>query len=322
MSIRKAVFAAASLAIIGAVILVIERLRLPQDTLLWEELQNAGHTPAFGLIAYAVLAISRSTLTRWERNPIRQYAASAFVTLALGAVLEISQIAGPRDADVWDFVRNVAGVISFLGIYLPFDKVSLVNSQLLFRLRYVVFLCAALVLLGSAVPLGLLSAAYVHREDLFPSILRFESALETRFVSTRGSDLERTDSPKDWPGNSSSVGRVTFGANEYPSIVIDEPHPDWRQHEKFCFEVYSALDTVCFLALRIEDRAHNQEYEDRFNASLRIVPGLNKIAVPLTEVEHGPASRLLNMSSVGAVQLFMAGLKSETVLYFDNFRLE
>jgi hypothetical protein len=59
------------------------------------------------------------------------------------------------------------------------------------------------------------------------------------------------------------------------------------------------------LTLRIHDRLHNWEYEDRFNRQLVIAPSTRKIVgIPLQDIEVAPARRRMDMAAITSVMLF------------------
>ena len=55
----------------------------------------------------------------------------------------------------------------------------------------------------------------------------------------------------------------------------------------------------------MHDRAHNFQFRDRFNRdfTLRAHERL-EIAIPITEIEHAPAGRLMDLSQIAGVVVF------------------
>lgn len=304
-----------------ATLLFVCTLGLPGDDMLTGEIHNAAHVPVFGLLSLVILGLSRLLLGGCIRQIWIHYALALFVTASIGAMLELLQIAGPRDADPWDLVRDIAGAVSFLGVYLTFDKpVRAVLSKAARRLiRYV----AILVFLGSLVPIGWTAGAYLHRDASFPKLLTFESIWELRFLTDRDAKIESVISPDGFTtADGHSVGKLTMTTGEYCGFRIAEPYPDWTGYNYFRFDVYSEIDSIITLAVRIDDAHHNQEYVDRYNAGFEIRPGVNRISIDLDDVRYAPSTRAMDMTQIRYIYFFTYMPKEELILYIDNVRLE
>jgi hypothetical protein len=186
-----------------------------------------------------------------------------------------------------------------------------------------VLLVAALLLALAFIPLITTAAAYLGRDAAFPRICGFEAAWETKFVSAKEADLEKTRPPEGWGREPADrVGRLVFWPGTYPGLSIGEVHPDWRGFERLVFDVYSKRPEPVKLVLRIHDRGHNNDYWDRFNRALIIQPGASRISIPLRDVQTAPRGRLMDMSRIRGLVVFADHPREALVLYFDDFRLE
>ena len=76
------------------------------------------------------------------------------------------------------------------------------------------------------------------------------------------------------------------------------------------------------ITIRIDDRAHNGEYQDRYNQSFRLVPGPNRIRIPLARVRSAPRDRALDLQAIARVFLFAAGLRETRTLLIGRFTLQ
>ena len=309
--------------IIG-IMAILKFLRLPTDTYLWREIHNTGHTPLFGLLALFYLVLL-SIYARFE-NPARyKYYIAAFIcTVVTGALVEFIQYFGPGDADIVDLVRDTLGAVIFLGLYSVFDRrlyVAIKNSR---RAKALVVVGSLLVLVISLIPLGLWVGAYFYRDNAFPEIANFESFWGNRFVMTREAGLSLVKPPSAWKTNKTErCAKLTLlPGSGYPTLSIEEPFPDWRGYEYLDFEMYSESDTTVKMAVRIEDFAHNGQYNDRFNSKLRVIPGANRFSIPLYRIRNAPSTRRMNMSRIRAIHFFAFGLKSNLIVYIDKVRLE
>ena len=311
------------LAIIG-LLLLLEKLQLPDNTRLWREIQNAGHVPFFGILSLLLLGLS----IRFPRMGIKKrywhYLISFGITVILGAASEYVQIAGPRDADLWDLVRDIVGATSFLGFYMIFDKQMATSwSKWGRNIRFMVLGGALLAILASFTPVALWGGAYLHRNRAFPAILGFESFWEGKFLKLQDAQLALVSPPHGWKANQNdTVGKLTFQPSTYPGFVIEEPYPNWVNYKFLSFEVYSELETTINISLRIDDIHHNGSYDDRFTRTFAVNPGVNEIVVFLNDVKYSPARRTMDITAISAIHLFAAKPEETFTLYFDNFCLE
>lgn len=296
-------------------------LGLPGDDMLTGEIHNGAHVPVFGMLALTILGLSRLLLRDRIRKTWIHYLFAFVVTAGIGAMLEFLQIVGPRDADPWDLVRDIAGALSFLGVYLTFDTPvrAVMSKATLTAIRYL----SILIFLGSLVPLGWTAGAYLHRDSNFPRLLTFDSIWESRFLTTRSAEITRVPEPVGFTtAESHSVGKLTMFPGEYCGFRIAEPCPDWSGHEYLRFDLLSEIDSTITLAVRIDDLYHNQEYEDRYNAGFEIKRGLNRVSIDLHDVRTAPSSREMNMTAIRYIYFFTYKPKEDLVLYVDNVRLE
>jgi hypothetical protein len=306
--------------IMVAMLLIYE---LPYDTLFWIEMQNAGHTPVFGIISLLILGVSLRLLgSRILQRPVHYAIALAGATF-LGLISEYAQIAGPRDADVLDFIRDIAGAVSFLGIFMFADR-KLVTSggRWLARIRTPVLIAAILVLMAALVPLALWSGAYLHRNGTFPAICDFDSYWSNRFLRTEDAQAESVAPPGGFSDARGKVGRVVFSIEDYPELVVREVYPDWRGYGTLVFDIYLPAHLSINLHVRIEDFSHNGDFADRFNRTIAVRPGASRVSIPLADVRNAPAEREMDMQAIRALHLFVVRPQDELTLYFDNILLK
>jgi hypothetical protein len=308
---------------IVAIFVVLATLKMPSETYWWRAVHNTGHTPLFGAMSVLVLGIVYKIRGLSVGGSLSPYVIAAATTIGLGTVVEISQIHGPGDADVFDLLRDIAGVTSFLLFVLAFDRNISSFRRKNGKKNGSIFIAGALlILLGSLIPVGLWASAYFHRHRVFPTILSFDSSIEMKFVATKDAQLKSVFPPPGWHSASGNVGKVTFGIGEFPRFAIDETYPDWTGYELLEFEVFSSLKSSIEIWIRIDDIHHDQSYDDRFNKALIIQPGGNTIAIPLDTIRHAPKSREMDMRKMNTIMLYSSHPKEEFDLYFENFRLK
>lgn len=316
MTARSRILVMVMALVVLGLMAIIANYQIPYDTILWVEIQNTGHTPFFGVIALLILGISTQSLGGRIKSRLLHYVIALTVTVLLGLISEYIQIAGPRDADVWDFVRDVAGAVSFLGLYMWWE------GSLSRKTRVIAGLIAAGVLLASLAPLAWWTTAHLGRNASFPVICDFESYWTTRFISTREARFRVVDSPVISASERGRAARVTFQPVHFSELTVREPYPDWRGNKSLFIDVFSEYDSAVLLHVRVEDFAHNDDFSDRFNRVFEVHKGLNRISIPLGEIQSAPAGREMEMCSIRAIRIFTGGLETERTLYIDNIRLD
>ncbi|MFH1144635.1 MAG: hypothetical protein V1774_08845 [Candidatus Eisenbacteria bacterium] len=310
----------------------------PGDSMFWGVVFDAGHAPLFGVVALAFL--QGLLLFPWTRSLPRPWIYAAALALAIGSggMAEFGQHFGPRDADPQDLARDALGAMSALLAAYGIDRRATKTLRGL-RIPRAAFAGAALLVLVPVIlPVARITYDLLQRDRAFPEICEFNSAWEGRFLHLSHATLERVPPPPGWVreerdrdaqpagsgprGAGDLVAHLTFYAAAYPALLITEPHPDWSGYDRLAFDVYSELPVPIRLALRIHDTHHERAYSDRFNLSFTIQPGVNAVAIDLSQVEHAPRGRLMDMQHIHNVTLFAVRPAESISLYLDSFRLE
>jgi hypothetical protein len=154
-------------------------------------------------------------------------------------------------------------------------------------------LCAAIY------PLASLSWHYLGRNAAFPVIMDLQADWAAAFLRP---DAARLTPAPDTCGPAFSALQLLPAP--YPGIYILEPGPDWRGYRYLSIELHSANPTPVNLSLRVHDRAHNNEYSDRFNHILTVAPGTHRYRISLEDISNSPAGRKLDLGNIAGVKLF------------------
>lgn len=323
MTVRNRAFVGLMIIVALALTAIPLIYELPGNTFLWIEIQNSGHTPIFGIIALLLLGISLNLLGSHLKQRWHHYLVALAGASLLGMITEFAQLNGPRDADIGDLIRDVAGAVSFLGVYLYFDK-HLRNKRypVIGSLRKTALLLAVVTLAGALVPLTLSSTVYLQRNSAFPVICDFDSYWGKRFLTTESARLKIVSPPMAMTAAREKVGELTLREGKYPGFGILEPYPDWGVYETLQLDIYSPLDTLVDIHIRVEDLRHDGNFADRFNRTLSIVPGENHISISLLDIRVAPRGREMDMSAIAAIHFFAVDLRQRLTLYFDNVHLQ
>ena len=306
-----------------SVMAILRFFKAPANTLIWHSAMNAGHVVLFGVFSLASLRCARA-LAKSRVHPLLPFALAFLITVGFSVLTEFLQYFSPRDADLGDFLRNLCGGMAALLLVLAFDRETLrfqARGRPLVRTMLVVVSMG--LLLVSFMSFALLTRAYLERSRAFPRICGFQSSWEKSFYGVRDAELVVIKWPQGGKADPENLaGYITFFPSTYPGFMVKEMYPDWRDYDRLCFTVYSELRSPIELVLRVDDVHHDNRFNDRFNRSLTIKPGINEIVVSLAEVKTGPKSREMDMARVQDLALFAVRPTRTFSLYVDSFRLE
>lgn len=218
-----------------------------------------------------------------------------------------------REASVVDLSKNLLGITAGLAL------VSSVRQKR--RLNRVLLISAAL----GFIALGMYSLIeiswhYVQRSKSFPILIAFDESWSKSFMRFDNSEIlmdanvESRDDIK--------LYRVRFDSGRYPGVSIIEPESDWLKYRVLRLIVYSANDENIKLGLRVHDKQHNQNYDDRFNQRCIIQPGLNHIVVNMSQIQSAPLSRNMDLTNIANVKLFLSSVSTPVFLDISNIFLE
>jgi hypothetical protein len=283
--------------------------------------RNFGHVPLFGVIAIILLWLLYLSLGQ-RLSAFPRYSLAWLGAVGLGAISEYLQFFSARDADIMDWVNDIAGATAFLALHFTFDsQLSDREREQRNRVRIPIRVAALAILLVAGIPMIKGAAANWYRRISFPKMYTFSSYLETMFIQSQHADLEYTEPPVEWSGHDSQVAKVTFFPAKYPGLGLRGPYPDWRGYKMLTLDVFSPAESPVSLYLMIKDRGV-ASFTDRYNRELLIHPGYNEIRIPLEEIEDAPANRQLDLSSIHIIHLFIIEPQQPMILYIDDLSLE
>jgi len=290
-------------------------MRLPDDSMLWREFQNAGHTPLFGFIALATLYMLRTYIPTVRDRPLYGYLMSAAVSLGIGVMSEYGQLLTDRDPSSYDVMRDLIGIVAGLGVYAGVDpQMKPLWSNLRRGLRSATVILSCFLFAASLFPLVRLATASIQRNEAFPVIIDFEAGWSKPFLQLQHAALRSV--------TENQLSQLVLKPARYPGMSMVEPCPDWSAFERLTFVIHSTQSHPFQLVLRIHDKLHNQEHADRFNRTLMIMHGENRFRIPLAEIRNAPAGRELDMTRITGLTLFAVDTVQPVDFYIGPFRLE
>jgi VanZ family protein len=308
-------------AVLISAILVF--LNPPSDTMIWGAIFDGAHAPVLGMFALAVLiSIPSLGILRHHRRGTRYYLAFG-ITLLFGVLTEGLQYLTGGDAEPTDILRDMIGAAAFLLFAYSFEHRIFQRSASAFYLRSGFRMAAILIFATAYIPTFALLSDYARRNASFPTLFDFQLPWEQTFLRRSNCDVVLKPFPTE-SGNPSGrlAAYLTFHPATYPGIAVQEPYPDWSGYALLSFRVFSELQVPVAIALRIDDVHHNNEYYDRFNRGLIIMPGENNISIPIAEIRTAPKQREMDIKHIRRFLIFAVNPSKPFSLYLDTIQLQ
>ena len=288
---------------VGGVLLV----PLPAGGRITRALLDFCHVGVGGLLAIAIWTMLRGRVGMGDAS-----LACAVAVAATGVGLGIEKLQGltGREASWLDAGTNAVGAaVAVLLLLLARGRAQ---PRWLTGAVIVVLLA-----LAAWTPGRQIQDALRQRSE-FPMLASFENELELsrwRFQEATGAIVTArgTHGPESL--------RVELAAGHYPGASFVWPPPDWSAHAALAFDIHVDEGPALPLIVKIEDRAHNQTYEDRFHEELLLEPGTHQVRIETARIRDGIRGRKLDLEKVAVMQLFLDGLESARVIHLDNVRL-
>jgi len=249
----------------------------------------------------------------WVRTGKRNYVHAFFISVTLALISETIQNFTPdRSFQLEDIVNDLIGAGVFLLLAYQYKRGLPKRAQAALRIIALVLMCTA------ALPMLAATLDELHARRDFPLLGSFETRMEMeRWEIEEGHERIAMHAT-----NGKRSLRVDLSPGLYPGITLSYPCRDWRGYYTLSYDVFLDGTTFLPLSVRINDLAHNEEYDDRYIGTFSLRPGPNRITISLAEVEHAPRGRKMDMGRISILCIFSYKLKEPRTVYFDNFRLE
>lgn len=265
---------------------------------------DLAHGPLFAFLAIVGCSSFRR-LDRLRFPAIWSWGLLIFVAIATEG---LQHFVG-RQPSAWDILANALGTTAGT---LWFAARSNGPSKWLMRIGTGILLLAAM-----AAPLLVLTDA-AFQSFAMPILASFESPLELMRWNRQDCVIQRV---QEHATEGQWALRVDFNIATYPGIVLPEVPADWTPYEAFLFDVTLETPGTLTLIVKITDEAHNWDSDDRFQYQAQLHQGLNRIRIPMREIERVPNGRLLDLKHMRMLQMFTVKPKTPVRLYLDHLRL-
>ncbi|MEW8264975.1 MAG: VanZ family protein [Candidatus Thiodiazotropha sp.] len=268
--------------------------QLPGDSRLMLSLQDSGHFLIFTLLMLALLWPYRNS----PRPPVWPLVS---LVLLFGLLVELVQSLIGRQPSLYDLLMDLLGVAAGGILFFGLFKRSLSPGLGL-------AVAALLALAAFSLPIYWL-IVYQARAADFPQLINTDGSISNALIKgSRGGVVRRIAVEEDWRipmelGVKSCL-YVSLQEGRWPGVSLFEPSPNWGGYRVLALTLYSDRADELTLTLRINDRNHNKQPEDRYSRRFTLHPGINRISVPLDEVEDAPEGRSMDLSAISKLMLF------------------
>lgn len=289
-------------------LLLLLLVPMPESGREWSAAFDFAHAPVFAILTVLLMGGLRR---RWARNTVALSIVVWLGATGFGLLTEFLQgLVGrhPSWLDVRaDALGAAAGILWVLG-----------RSAEPARWR-VGLLVGGGVLLALAAfdPLLVLTDARRQRAEM-PLLSSFEHALEMSRWAATDSRIQRT---RMHATDGLWSLRVDLQPAIYPGSTLEHPYGDWSGHEAIAFDVFLDGPSPLDLIVKIEDVRHNYERDDRFERRVRLLPGMQRVRIALSDVAAAPRDRTMDLSRVSRLQFFAVRLTSPRTIFLDNVHL-
>ena len=257
------------------------------------------------------------TLLMYWRGPLTGRLKSViFTAMLLGGAIELVQTLVGRAALLADFFLDLAGI--FLAVGLIIWKGYQRKSGLGLMFSIVLILSAQLYYLP-----GLILGSY-HSKKSFPIISDFEGPHEKwLWHPTYQAQLDIQDI-QDSPSGQSKVMRLESGPpSRWPGAQMVHFSHDWSSYKTLRFDarhITPNRELVPF-SIRLDDfhsRRDQTWVSNSFKATTEWIS--YSLSVVDRKVIHG--DRILDMTEISHLLIFLSDKKDSTIIQIDNLRLE
>ena len=284
---------------------------------MWEEILNVGHFALFGMLSICISAIVRHSPIRdepWQKR----YAISFVITIAVGAVFELAQLAGPRSANIVDFYRDVAGAYAFLTLdWLIFERKQ--------KRRWRTLAVAVVAAIGVSIAATWILLVEIERSvaewRAFPVVVSPDAHWSP--VGYYNATLTRVSHPDAQPGSERDIHlQLQITDDEFAGISRYVLIRDWQPYRTISFSVYAPdAEPERLLRIRLTDRADGHRRDEWLTFDRTLSTGRNDISIAIEPATLDQGGRSFDWSAVSRIFVYESGPKVGTSLVISEIRL-
>jgi VanZ family protein len=266
------------------------------------------HVPLFACLSFASFQLLRQRRT----GTVIVIAVTCwFGTIVFAALTELMQWATGRTPSRHDFFADICGVS--IGVLL-----ALAIAWPSRRWRIACSLAAVLLLVIAVTRPASILIDVARQHSEMPVLASFERAGEISRWTTKESRIARV---AEHATSGAWSLRVDLRPGTYPGTSLPFLPSDWSAYDALVSDVWLAGTEPLRIVVKVTDRDHNNQHEDRFQRTFVLSPGANSIEIRLADIENAPQHRRLNIQEVATLSYFTVRLPFPRTLFLDNVHL-
>ena len=279
------------------------------------------HAPFFTILAFG---FDRKRIEYQQTTALDYRIVFWIVLMLLGGSLEIAQAWVGRDSNWHDGLANLMGITAGMLFSASYDAQMTPRKWLQATIGLLLNLGASFYGIR-----GLWDTIAARRD--FPMLANFESS--TEWMRWHARDAQLTSSRQNTTLGKQS-GKLELGIGRYPGASLELPPNNWSPYQTLAFDIIweprkgrahtekHGNPVTLPLQIKLEDQGPNDAFENRFESTILLSPGKNRVRIPLEKIRNGPVDRPLRLDDMFRFSLFTVNLQNPETLFLDQMRLE
>jgi VanZ family protein len=314
-SIRRPLLVLLSASLLALVVFA----ELPPVPRIFHVVQKLGHPGVFAVIAVVALLLQRKGPHATYGRPWLQYLRALVAAILLGGATEIVQLFTHRDPSIQDVWLDAQGAGCALVFCAGWDQRCRPDSRW-DVVRHGYFLVGGIAALLILAPLLVAAVCYADRGLRFPIIVDPASPFTQYFLQASDPPFQSVKLPRPWGRSPSELAlHVRLIRIPYAGLQIEEPSPDWSGYSTLAVKLINPDKSALEVNTRVNDRTHNQQFSDRFNAHYT-VPARSRtvIEIPLSAIQAAPHGRTMDMRHIAMLGIFRSGGTAPSEMFLER----
>ena len=116
---------------------------------------------------------------------------------------------------------------------------------------------------------------------------------------------------------------IRLGNGDWPGIALEEPSPDWSAYQNLVVELTNPGNARLTLSIRVHDRVHTMEMDDRYTQRFELEPRSSKtLRIPVSAIRAAPKTRRMDLSRIAGIIIFGSSPMAGYYFRLHEIRLE
>lgn len=290
---------------------VLYPIETGSDFFFWGPFFDAGHYPLFFIVTLFLSSVLPSEIYKLPSSINNPILIAALLAIGIEGIQPLVE----RDASIPDILNGLLGVAA-AGVFLEVWR-----RKSSWTARLITVLSLGGLFFALLLPLVPAKQSIDWRRNNFPTLASFADSEETRLWAVITPEAEPDFKPSKIAVVSADTltgGRalaVTTASGHWAGVRYAAGDFSWEGYSHLALRIINPSDEEFSLYIRIDDQQDCEKFHQRFNGSLRLSPGINKLSVTIKDIQNGPRDRKLDISSIRRVLLF-TNKKDKTRRFF------